>query len=221
MERELWIRVLRWKEHQHYKDRDPRWIKNHTQLLENDDYLTLSPRTRSLLHGTWILYASASRTLRADTRRLSSALNQQVRHSDLELLEDAGFIVLLASKELAKSEHDDTDALVLAHSQEERREELSPTLVEGSSSSSPYTDDQDALRTDVRAPDSSSSNGEYLEPDPEGLRRIAEIMADATARADREKERSMDVDWSDPAVQQRHAASQAALAKIHSEGGVE
>ena len=31
---------MNWDKFQHYKDRDPVWIKLHPELLDNDDYLT-------------------------------------------------------------------------------------------------------------------------------------------------------------------------------------
>lgn len=96
-----WIVIPDWDRFQHYKDRNPPWLKIYTELLHDDEWLTLPPRARSLLCGLWLLYASSRRALRAHTGRLSRALNQQVTRSDLERLYEAGFIDFSASKPLA------------------------------------------------------------------------------------------------------------------------
>lgn len=92
-----WIVVRNWWSFQHYKDRTVPWIKFYAELLHDDAWLGLPPRTRSLLCGIWLLYMSSRCALRADTRRLTRALNQQVTRSDLELLNHAGFITLESS----------------------------------------------------------------------------------------------------------------------------
>jgi hypothetical protein len=98
---ELWIVIPNWDKFQHYKDRDPTWVKNYTALLQNDDYLGLAPGTRSILHGLWLVYASAHCQLRLDTASLSRRLALRVTKRQLESLKDAGFIELSASKPLA------------------------------------------------------------------------------------------------------------------------
>jgi hypothetical protein len=135
-----WISVVDWRRFQHYDPakRVPPWIKNYTELLDDDEYLRLTSRQRGLLHGIWLLYA-ASRCKLSDspallTRRLGlgpttaerglsegSAAAQGgldegsseaarrlasgagvVRRRDLDALVRAGFIRIVASKELAK-----------------------------------------------------------------------------------------------------------------------
>jgi hypothetical protein len=53
-----YIYVRHWEEFQHYKDRNPAWIKSYTALLRDDDYYELSFHDRGLLHGLWLLAAS-------------------------------------------------------------------------------------------------------------------------------------------------------------------
>lgn len=86
---------------QHYKERDPIWIKNYTRLLNKDEYLALSSHRRGILHGLWMAYATSNRRLRGDTRSLSQRLQIKVSTSDLESLNHAGFIEFLASNVLA------------------------------------------------------------------------------------------------------------------------
>lgn len=87
---------------QHYKDRDPIWIKNYTRLLVKDEYLRLSGHRRAVLHGVWLAYATSRRRLSADTLTLSSRLLLKVTTPDLKALSDAGFIEVVASKVLAR-----------------------------------------------------------------------------------------------------------------------
>lgn len=89
---------------QHYKDREPKWIKNYRRLLYKDEYRDLSGHCRAILHGVWLEYASTDGRLRADSSSLSSRLALRVTSKHIESLSHAGFIVLSASKPLALSE---------------------------------------------------------------------------------------------------------------------
>ncbi len=51
--------VRKWDEHQHYKDRDPAWIKVYNRLLDDFDFLALSEVAQAQLLKLWLL---ASRT---------------------------------------------------------------------------------------------------------------------------------------------------------------
>lgn len=96
------ITIVGWDEFQHYKERDPIWIKNYVRLLRQDEYMDLTPHRRALLHGLWLLYASKRRALRHDTATLSRELGMRVMSADLESLRDAGFVTFSASKSLAR-----------------------------------------------------------------------------------------------------------------------
>lgn len=56
---ERWIVIPNWAEFQHYKERDPKWIKNYTRLLNDAEYRALNGRLRGILHGLWLLYAAS------------------------------------------------------------------------------------------------------------------------------------------------------------------
>jgi hypothetical protein len=99
-ERYIWI--PRWDEFQHYKDRQPPWIKVYTRLLHDDDYLSLSGHRRSILHGLWLVFASSSRRVRLDSRSLSARLQLRITSEDLKALNRAGFVEVVASKALAE-----------------------------------------------------------------------------------------------------------------------
>ena len=105
-----WIWIPHWEaddEHpgfQHYKDRDPIWIKNYRWLLADDDYLDLSLAARGLLHGLWLAVARAGNG-RIPARPTSIARHLGVDGSfkmrQLEPLIQAGFVDLRASRSLA------------------------------------------------------------------------------------------------------------------------
>lgn len=96
-----WITVTRWDDFQHYSKRDPIWVKVYTRLLSDDRYLSLTFHQRGVLQGIWLEYARANRQLRGSTLSLSRQLGGRVTTRDLEALNDAGFIDILASSPLA------------------------------------------------------------------------------------------------------------------------
>lgn len=102
MKHDRWIVIARWNDFQHYKNRDPLWIKTYTRLLRDDDYLDLSGHLRAVLHGLWLLAAENDGCVRDDTAMISRRLALRVTTPHIESLNHAGFIQLSASKPLAK-----------------------------------------------------------------------------------------------------------------------
>ena len=102
-EENFWIVVPKWDDFQHYKHRDPRWIKCYTRLLADDDYLGLTAPQRGVLHGLWMLYAKSGRKVSVNTAKLSRKLGVRVTKHTLQALNDAGFIEFRASSVLAQS----------------------------------------------------------------------------------------------------------------------
>lgn len=118
MSGERWIVVRNWQRFQHYKDRNPTWIKNYVELLHDPTYLELPEGCRAILHGLWLEYASSRARVRLDTRSLSRRLALRVTTRQLERLSDAGFIEFSASAPLASRAR--------ARSREAEEEEDSP-----------------------------------------------------------------------------------------------
>lgn len=135
-----WISVRNWRKFQHYDPdkRVPPWIKNHTELMANDDYLSLTGHDRAVLHGIWLEYASSRCQLRLDdvsitsrarfgtrfgTLSLSRRLNLRVTSATVDRLNHAGFIDIVASKALAEGYQ---DASARAHATEAEKEEEEP-----------------------------------------------------------------------------------------------
>ena len=100
-----WISVRNWRKFQHYdpNKRAPIWIKNYTDLLDDEDYLRLTARQRSILHGIWLLYAASRCKLGSSPALLGQRLgDESVRTRDIESLVHAGWIDIVASKTLAE-----------------------------------------------------------------------------------------------------------------------
>lgn len=154
--RRRYYRVTNWERYQHYGQRNPPWIKFYTSLLDDEDLTSLPIPTQLLFDRLLLLAARTGNTLKIDSKLLSNDLRLPLRvvQQGLPLLVKGGWI-----KESAAS----TRKRANASTRREEKKELSPTVVEGESSSSPYTDEPDALGLEGRAPDSSSSNGHLPE----------------------------------------------------------
>ena len=104
-----WIVIPKWDGadgFQHYKNRDPIWIKAYTRLLSDHGFLALTYHQRGLLLSIWLEYARGNRQLRDSTLSLARQLGQRVLTRDLEALNQAGFIGFSDSKPLAPVYHD-------------------------------------------------------------------------------------------------------------------
>jgi len=120
-----WIVVRNWERFQHpdaARSSVPPWIKNYTELLSDEAYLTLTPNRRSLLHAVWMEYARSRRRLPVATASLAHRFAMVVRMRDLEALRDAGFIDFSASKPASEG------ARRAARVEKRRREEGSPAV---------------------------------------------------------------------------------------------
>lgn len=91
-----WIVIPNWSRFQHYKDRNPSWIKVYTELNSRAEWLSLTWQQRGVLVTIWAEFARAHGTVRvSDVSRLC---HQPLRTRHLEALIDAGFIEVSASR---------------------------------------------------------------------------------------------------------------------------
>lgn len=100
-----WIVIPRWDDFQHYKDRDPVWIKTFTRQMRDDAYLQLTLSQRGLLHDIRLLYAESNGVLTERRLRHRVGTNKATtRHlrRHLETLETLGWIAFDASEPLPK-----------------------------------------------------------------------------------------------------------------------
>lgn len=107
------IRIRNWRKFQHYKHRNPPWIRLYTDIITDPDnnarwHLTSAEAAKFLVE-LWLL---ASRTLDGCLHCDSDALAFRLHRGDNEVgkllgeLEDRGWIELDASNSLARRKHD-------------------------------------------------------------------------------------------------------------------
>lgn len=100
-----WIVIPNWRRFQHYKNRNPKWIKVYTELMSDPAFLGLTFAQRGLLISLWLEYARSRHAIKMHTSTIARQLGERVFTAQLEALNDAGFIEVSASKPLAKVEH--------------------------------------------------------------------------------------------------------------------
>ncbi len=120
---ERWIVVDDWERFQHRdaaRSSVPTWIKDFTEQMSSEAYLSLTGHRRAILHGIRLEYARTRRRLPDNTATLSRRLALKITRRDLEALSHAGFIHFSASKPAGNhaSEHASLEV-------EKRREEVS------------------------------------------------------------------------------------------------
>lgn len=85
--------IKNWDEFQHYKDRNPPWIKLHNQLLDNYEFECLTDATKGHLLCIWMLASRTNNKIAYDPSWVKRKIgaNSTV---DLESLLSSGFIEL-------------------------------------------------------------------------------------------------------------------------------
>ena len=63
-----WIVIPNWDKFQHYRTRQPTWIKVYLELTSKDEWLSLSMSTRGLLLTCWLEYARRKGVLTIEAR---------------------------------------------------------------------------------------------------------------------------------------------------------
>jgi hypothetical protein len=73
------IRAKNWGEFQHYKDRDPSWIKLHKKLLDNYEFHSLPIASRALAPMLWLLVSESKEgEIEASEQKLAFRLHLSV-----------------------------------------------------------------------------------------------------------------------------------------------
>lgn len=60
------LHIKGWEKFQHYKHRNPVWIKAYVELLDRPAYFLLTPLNRAAIHAIWLLAARLHNTIPAD-----------------------------------------------------------------------------------------------------------------------------------------------------------
>ncbi len=89
-----WITCPNWGEFQHYKDRDPPWIKLHRKILDNWDWGCLPDASKAHLMGIWLLLARHNNRIPGDPVWIGKRLSA-TEHVDLQVLVDAGLLAFV------------------------------------------------------------------------------------------------------------------------------
>lgn len=103
----MFYEIKNWAEYQHYKDRNPPWVKLHWNLLTSMDWMVLDDASRVLAVACMLVASRNGGQIRADLEGLKYL--EKVAHlntpPDLTPLIECGF---LASKAQAKSKRRDS-----------------------------------------------------------------------------------------------------------------
>jgi hypothetical protein len=94
------FRVTNWDQYQHYKDRDPTWIKLYARLLDDYEFATLPDNSKWHLIGIFLLASKQGNRIPGDPRWVRKKIAARTR-VDLEALRCAGFIAEDAGTPLA------------------------------------------------------------------------------------------------------------------------
>lgn len=84
--------VANWGKFQHYRDRNPPWIKLHTSLLDDYDYQKLNDRAKWQLLSIWLMAARQDNRIPDDRSWIASILHISPEDLELELLVDSGWL---------------------------------------------------------------------------------------------------------------------------------
>jgi len=88
-----YLKVKNWEEYQHYKDRNPPWIKLHVRILKDRQFISLSRASRGLLMQLWILASEDEGRVPYDLDEIQFQLRDDtIKLNDLNVLIDKGFL---------------------------------------------------------------------------------------------------------------------------------
>jgi len=82
-----YFRVRNWETYQHYKDRNPPWIKLYNYLLEDYDFSQLSDNSKLHLMLIWMLASRMENTMPYDANWIKSKIDVNSKVNLNELLE--------------------------------------------------------------------------------------------------------------------------------------
>ena len=88
----IYLRVKNWDEFQHYKDRNPPWIKLHRCLLDDYEFSCLQDASKAHLMLIWLFASQSDGRIPSDPKFLKSKLGLD-KEPDLKTLVDQGFLI--------------------------------------------------------------------------------------------------------------------------------
>jgi hypothetical protein len=118
-----YLRVKNWTEFQHYKDRNPPWIKLHRTLLDDYEFSCLQDASKAHLMLIWLFASQKDGLVPDDSEFLKMKLGLETS-PDLKLFIDHGLLIpeqvasttLASSKQVAPREEKRRDRVDIAPS---------------------------------------------------------------------------------------------------------
>lgn len=99
-----WLVVKKWRDFQHYKNRSPAWIKLHTYLLDDFDFLALPDETKCHLMMLWLLASKYDGKVPDEPSVLRSKMGLH-KTPDIDSMVRAGFLVRDESDDSYVAQH--------------------------------------------------------------------------------------------------------------------
>ena len=109
----VYFRVHAFERFQHYKDRNPVWIKLYNDLLGNYEHDHLPDASKAHLHAIWLLASRSENRIPIDAAWIAGKIGA-TEPVDLWLLSDAGFIEAIEGKFPEKPTATNTRSKLLA-----------------------------------------------------------------------------------------------------------
>ena len=120
--------VKNWSEFQHYKDRNPPWIKLHNHLLDDYEFEMLGDAAKGHLLCIWMLASRTKNEMPLDDKWITKKIGASTK-VNLEALINAGFLIL--EHDASTPLHNETQvATVGVPPEEKRREEAEKSRVD-------------------------------------------------------------------------------------------
>lgn len=124
-----YFRVVNIEKFQHYKERNPPWIKLHNTLLDNYEFGCLHDASKVHLVLIWLLASRHGNRLPWDSKWIAARIQATSKTIDLDAMLQAGFIERIpvegrnTSTPLAEREHDASNLESTSSAQTEKRRE--------------------------------------------------------------------------------------------------
>jgi len=136
-----YIMVTNWSEYQHYKKRDPPWIKLYVRLLDNYEFCCLPDAAKWHVCAIFLLASRYSNKIPADSKWIANRISG-TEDIDLPLLVSSGLITMY---------QDDSNVLAECLSRDRGRDRSTETEKE-----------TDELSTELSTDEHGKTIGDYL-----------------------------------------------------------
>ncbi len=88
-----YLAVHGWGDFQHYKDRNPPWIKVHTSVLDDYTFFQLPTKAKAHLFLLWLLAARTDNKIPYDTSWVANSIRVSKDEFSLEIFLETGWLV--------------------------------------------------------------------------------------------------------------------------------